>query len=156
VRLVLENSRFEKITVANELETLRLYIELEIMRFKHKVSYSIHVAGNIDTGYIEMPPLLLQPFVENAIWHGLMHKDLGGTVTVDLSQPGEHLLVVEITDDGVGREMAAIYKSKRVVRHKSSALKMTAGRVQTEILVTDLWDDDGKARGTKVTIHVPI
>jgi len=165
IRLVLENSRSEKVTVANELETLRLYIELEVMRFKNKVNYKINVAENIDTSYIEIPPLLLQPYVENAIWHGLMHKELGGTVTVNLSQSGEHLLVVEIIDDGIGREIATHYKSKSIIKHKSFGLKMTAERIQiinqlydmqTEIVVADLRDDDGKARGTKITINVPI
>jgi hypothetical protein len=80
IRLVLENSRSEKITLETELETLRLYMDMEAMRFKDKVQYSIHIAENIDTQFVEMPPLLLQPYVENAIWHGLMHLEKGGKI----------------------------------------------------------------------------
>lgn len=165
IRLVLENSRSEKVTVANELETLRLYIELEMMRFKNKVNYQINVGEDIDIGYIEIPPLLLQPYVENAIWHGLMHKEFGGTITINILQIEEHLLMLEIIDNGIGREMANNYKTKSTIKHKSFGLKMTAERIQiinqlydmqTEIIVTDLCDEDGKACGTKVTIHVPI
>ncbi len=165
IRLVLENSRSEKVTLENELETLHLYIELEVMRFKEKVQFKITVHDDIDTPYIEVPPLLLQPYVENAIWHGLMHKELGGTVNVDIWHPSEYLLHIEITDDGVGRKMAAEYKSKSTMKHKSFGLKMSDERIQainqlydiqTIITITDLIDADGKACGTKVSIDISI
>ena len=136
-----------------------------MMRFKNKVNYQINVGEDIDIGYIEIPPLLLQPYVENAIWHGLMHKEFGGTITINILQIEEHLLMLEIIDNGIGREMANNYKTKSTIKHKSFGLKMTAERIQiinqlydmqTEIIVTDLYDEDGKACGTKVTIHVPI
>ncbi|HAK77407.1 MAG TPA: hypothetical protein DCM71_10970 [Runella sp.] len=78
IRLVLENSRSERITLANELETLQLYMDMEAMRFKDKVAYEINVSDEVDTHYIEIPPLLIQPYIENAIWHGLMHKEGDG------------------------------------------------------------------------------
>jgi LytS/YehU family sensor histidine kinase len=68
---VLENSRSEKVTLKNELEALELYLEMEAMRFKEKLRFTIDVAPEIDTDSIEIPPMLLQPYVENAIWHGL-------------------------------------------------------------------------------------
>ncbi len=165
IRLVLENSRSEKITLEKELETLRLYIELEAMRFKDKVRYSIHVAPGIDRQYTELPPLLIQPYVENAIWHGLMHKKEGGTITVDITQPAEHLLQVVITDDGVGRELAAVYKSKSATRQKSFGLKMTSERIdminqvygiQATVQVDDIRDERNNAAGTKVIIKIPV
>lgn len=165
IRLVLENSRSERITLENELETLRLYIELEVMRFKEKVSYHIVIADGIDAPYVEVPPLLLQPYVENAIWHGLMHKEFGGIVHIGISQPDEHLLHIEITDNGVGREKAAEYKSKSIIRHKSFGLKMTGERIQvinelydikTEVRLLDLVDDRGVPAGTRVIIDIPI
>ncbi|MEO8772446.1 MAG: histidine kinase, partial [Ferruginibacter sp.] len=85
IRLVLENSRSEKVTLQKELETLRLYIELEAMRFKDKVKYQININPEIDQQYIDIPPLLLQPYVENAIWHGLMHKKEGGNICIDVT-----------------------------------------------------------------------
>jgi len=165
IRLVLENSRSEKVTLENELETLRLYMELEVMRFKEKVRFEISVADEIDTPYIEVPPLLLQPYVENAIWHGLMHKETGGNVRINVTQPEDQLLLVEITDDGVGREQAALYKSKSIIKHKSFGLKMTGERIQiinqlyntqTAITIVDLKDGNGNACGTQVNIYIPI
>lgn len=165
IRLVLENSRSERVTLANELETLRLYIEMEAMRFQQKVHYAIEVADSIDTDSVQMPPLLLQPFVENAIWHGLMHKEEGGTVRIVVQQPAEHLLHVEITDDGVGRQKAAEYKSKSATRSKSFGMKMTSERIelinqlyhtQTQVAIIDLVDARGQATGTKVVVEIPV
>ena len=105
--ILLENSRSEKVTLENELETLRLYLEMEIMRFGGKVAYELDVAENVSLDYLQIPPLLLQPFVENAIWHGLMHREEGGKVRVRVTQPEEQWLRVDITDDGVGPAKAA-------------------------------------------------
>ncbi len=165
IRLVLENSRSEKVTLQKELETLKLYIELEAMRFKNKVNYQINVVPHIDQQYIEIPPLLLQPYVENAIWHGLMHKQEGGNISIDIYQPSEHLLHIEINDDGIGREMAKRHKSKSATRQKSFGLKMTSERLdainhiyqtKTEVKIVDLVDADNNAAGTKVIIEIPL
>jgi len=165
IRLVLENSRSEKVTLQKELETLKLYIELEAMRFKDKVQYKINVVPHIDQQYIEIPPLLLQPYVENAIWHGLMHKPEGGNITIDIAQPDEYLLHIEISDDGIGREMAGQHKSKSATRQKSFGLKMTSERLdainhiyqtKTEVKIVDLADTEGNAAGTKVIIEIPL
>ncbi|RAI77267.1 sensor histidine kinase [Spirosoma telluris] len=77
IRLVLENSRSERVTLQNELDALQLYLTMEAMRFKAKLNFRIDMAPAIDAEFIEIPPLLLQPYVENAIWHGLMHKESG-------------------------------------------------------------------------------
>ena len=165
IRLVLENSRSEKITLEKELETLRLYIELEAMRFKDKVKYHIQVSPEIDMQYTELPPLLIQPYVENAIWHGLMHKKEGGTIAIDITQPAENYVEVIIQDDGVGREQAILYKSKSATKQKSFGLKMTSERIdminqvygiKATVEVEDLKDDKNKATGTKVIIKIPV
>ena len=165
IRLVLENSRSERVTLTNELETLRLYIEMEAMRFGQKVRYSIIVEPTVDVESIQIPPLLIQPFVENAIWHGLMHKPDGGSVTVAVQQPQDHLLEVSITDDGVGRIKAAAYKSKSATSHKSFGMKVTAERIDlinqmyhthTQVRIDDLTDAAGQPTGTRVTVTIPI
>lgn len=165
IRLVLENSRSELVPLQNELEALQLYIELEAMRFKQKVQFTIHVASEIDQRYVCIPPLLLQPYVENAIWHGLMHKPEGGTVSVEVSQPKDNLLHIEITDDGVGRERAAELKSKSAGKHKSFGMQVTADRIrminqlyniQTQARVVDIVDSFGEACGTKVILEIPV
>ena len=165
IRLVLENSRSEKVTLENELETLILYAEMEVMRFKNKVRFHLKIADEIDTIFIEIPPLLLQPFVENAIWHGLMHKDQGGNVTVDVSMATEKLLHVEVTDDGVGRQKSMEYKSKSATVNKSFGMKVTNERIEminhiykinTNIKIIDLQDQNQIASGTKVIIEIPV
>jgi sensor histidine kinase YesM len=165
IRLVLENSRSEKITLKNELETLRLYIEMEAMRFKNKVGYRINVEEDIDQQFVEIPPLLLQPFVENSIWHGLMHKDEGGEVIVNIKQENDELLHIEIIDNGIGRKQANEYKSKSAIKQKSFGMKVTAERIElinhlyntdTKVTIEDLMDENGEALGTRVIIIIPI
>ena len=165
IRLVLENSRSDLVPLQSELEALQLYIELEAMRFKHKVQFRIEVAPDIDQRYLCIPPLLLQPYVENAIWHGLMHKSEGGTVTVVVSQPKDNLLHIEITDDGVGRERAGELKSKSAGKHKSFGMQVTADRIrminqlyntQTQARIVDLVDSFGEACGTRVILEIPV
>lgn len=165
IRLVLENSRSEKVTLEKELQTLTLYIEMEAMRFKNKVRYSIEVANDIDASYIEIPPLLIQPYVENAIWHGLMQKKEGGLIRIDISLFAFNLLHIEISDNGVGRKLAQEYKSKSVTTKKSFGLKMTSERMQlinqvyktnTSVEIIDETDEQNNACGTKVIIEIPL
>ena len=165
IRLVLENSRSEKVTLQKELETLRLYIELEAMRFKDKVKYQINIPPEIDQQYIDIPPLLVQPYVENAIWHGLMHKKEGGNICINVTLPLEHCLQIEITDNGIGRELAAEFKSKSATRQKSFGLKMTSERIdiinqvyniKADVQIIDVKDEMNNASGTKVIIKIPV
>ncbi len=165
IRLVLENSRSEKVTLANELETLRLFMDMETMRFGQKLHYAIDLADDIDAYGIQIPPLLLQPFVENAIWHGLMHKEEGGTVTVSVQQPQPDRLRIEVTDNGIGRTKAAEYKSKSATKSKSFGMKLTADRIElinqlyhthTQVHINDLVDAAGQGIGTTVIIEIPV
>jgi LytS/YehU family sensor histidine kinase len=165
IRLVLENSRSEKITLKKELETVELYIKLEAMRFKDKVGYSIIVSPAVDIQYTELPPLLIQPYIENAIWHGLMHKKEGGCIKIQIDQQDDDTLLIDITDNGIGREQAAMFKSKSATSQKSFGLKMTADRIEiinqiyginAEVIVIDLKDDANHSTGTKVMIKIPV
>ena len=165
IRLVLENSHSEKVSLQKELETLRLYIELEAMRFKDKVQYKIEVAPEIDQQYTEIPPLLIQPYVENAIWHGLMHKKNGGVINIAVTQSTEQSLLIEISDNGVGRQVSATYKSKSATRQKSFGMKMTSERIsiinqlykmEADIQIKDIKDAFDNTAGTKVSIKIPV
>ncbi len=165
IRLVLENSRTDRVTLHNELEALQLYSDLEAMRFKEKVQVHIRIDPDIDLHFVTIPPLLLQPYVENAIWHGLMHKPEGGTVTVDITQPTDPCLHVEITDDGIGRARAAELKSKSAGNHKSFGMQVTADRIrminslyntQTEAHILDLVAPNGDPLGTKIVLDIPV
>ncbi len=164
IRLVLENSRKEKVDLQSELESLRLYIEMEAMRFKEKLQYTI--TENIDTSYMEIPPLLIQPYVENAIWHGLMHREKGGNIDIVVAGGDTaDLLKIVITDNGVGRAKAAELKSKSAVIRKSFGMKVTSERIalinqlfntNTTVVITDLYQENGEAGGTQVILQIPV
>jgi ligand-binding sensor domain-containing protein len=164
IRLVLENSRKEKVDLHSELESLKLYIEMEAMRFKEKLQYSI--TENIETSYTEIPPLLIQPYVENAIWHGLMHKEAGGNIDIVVDKGDmDDYLKITITDDGIGRVKAATLKSKSAIKQKSYGMRVTSERIalinqlfktNTTVQILDLVHSDGEAAGTQVIIQIPI
>lgn len=166
IRRVLDNSRNERITLSSELKALELYIEMEAMRFKEKLKYSISVPDDLETEYIEIPPLLLQPYVENAIWHGLMYKEEGGHIDITASMSEDNsVLEITITDDGVGRAKAMEIKSKSTTNHRSYGMKATSDRIafinQTyktgaTVNIQDLVDVDGKPAGTQVIIQIPV
>ncbi len=163
IRLILDNSRSETISIEKELETLKLYVLLESARFDNKYNCVYHIAENVNTGSIMIPPMLLQPFVENAIWHGLMQKEGEGTITVEIKKKDEEFLNISITDDGIGREKSAELKSKSAT-HKSHGLKVTSQRIEmmnklnstgAQVHIIDLKDDKGHATGTKVELIIP-
>jgi sensor histidine kinase YesM len=165
IRLVLENSRSEKVTLKNELDALELYLEMEAMRFKEKLRFGIEVPPELDIETIEIPPMLLQPYAENAIWHGLMQKKEGGSVHVKVVQKHPDCLQVTITDDGIGRTKAAALKSKSATTNKSFGMKVTNERIalinqlyqtNTKVQVHDLTDAEGKAAGTEVVLEILI
>lgn len=165
IRMVLENSRSERVTLQNELTMLQLYADMEIMRFKQKLSFFVEVEPGIDANFVEIPPLLIQPYVENAIWHGLMHKSEGGSVRVRATQAREDTLQLTITDDGVGRARAAELRSKSASHRKSFGLKMTSERIalvnqlyqtRTQVAIEDLVAADGLPAGTEVVLQIPI
>ena len=165
VRLVLENSRSNRVTLNDELQALELYLEMETMRFGSKLTFQIEIDPAIDSEFVEIPPLLIQPYVENAIWHGLMHKEKGGTVWVRVEQPQENGLLITIKDDGVGRAKATELKSKSAIQHKSFGMKITSERIelinqmyhtQAQVQIRDMTDAMGQPIGTEVILHIPI
>jgi sensor histidine kinase YesM len=166
IRLIMENSRTDKIPLASELTALKLYIELEAMRFKEKLQYNIHVDKDVEIDYIEIPPLLLQPYVENAIWHGLMHKEEGGKIDVDITMVNaKTTLQINITDNGIGRRRSAELKSKTATAHKSYGMKVTSERLElinhmyktgAEVKIFDLTDENNNSTGTTIIILIPV
>lgn len=164
IRLILDNSRTDKVSLDRELEALRLYIDMEAMRFNDRFEYEIRVSPDVPAEHLELPPLLIQPFVENAIWHGLMHKKEKGKLSVRLSKDQQNLNVV-VEDNGVGRQRALELKSKSATTQKSHGLQVTAERMElirelyglsAETKIEDLYHADGSAAGTRVNISIPI
>ena len=163
IRLILDNSRSETISIEKELETLKLYVLLEAARFDDKFKCVYLIAEDVNTSSIMIPPMLLQPFVENAIWHGLMQKEGEGTIVIDIKLADDEFLNISITDDGIGREKASQLKSKSAA-HKSHGLKVTSQRIEmmnklnssgATVNIVDLKDEQGLAKGTRVELIIP-
>ena len=164
IRLILQNSQEALIPLESELESLQLYLELEAVRFDYHFDYKISVPNDMDIEVLKVPPLIIQPYVENAIWHGLMQKEEKGHLEIKLFQE-EDSLCCRITDDGIGRKKAAELKSKTASSHKSMGMQITASRIEmlqqkkqmdTYIKITDLVLADGSAGGTEVMLKIPI
>ena len=163
MRMALHNSEKAFITLETELEALRLYLELERLRFKNAFDYSITLVNTIETTEIFIPPLLFQPFAENAIWHGLMHKKGFGHLDIALNVEGQ-ILHCFITDNGIGRQEAALMKSKSVENNKSMGMQKTVARLallneqsneNTFFTVEDVMDEHDYVSGTKVMLKIP-
>ena len=163
IRLILQNSRVPFISLESELEALQLYLELEGVRFNHHFQYNITVEEGIDSSLVKVPPLIIQPYAENAIWHGLMQKEDKGKLDIRFFlRDGD--LFCEMTDDGIGREKARKIKSNSTPTHKSMGMKITAERLallqsknlsEDYIVITDLILADGKPGGTEVLLKIP-
>lgn len=163
VRLMLENSEQTEISLKDELETLEAYIQLEAIRFNNKMDYKIDVDSGIDQEDTYLPSMVLQPFVENAIWHGLLHKNQKGKLTIDIKEDGDNLLC-SVIDNGVGREKSLILKKDGGLKKKSMGIQITTDRlklltkqkIKDVIKIIDLKDNDNNPLGTKVNIQIPL
>jgi len=164
VRQVLNNSKNKLVSLEDELTALQLYLELEQLRFNNKFDFEIIKDRKIDAESAMVPPLLIQPYVENAIWHGLMHKDGAGSIVIAVELSDGHLKFT-IEDNGIGRKKAMEYKSKFGVKKQSVGMKITRDRIEmlnemyrinTELRVIDLENPDGSAAGTRIEMNIPL
>lgn len=158
MRNILDLSKQETITIGKEITTLNLYMELEALRLENKFDYTIKADKNIETELIKMPPLIIQPFVENAIWHGLHNKKDKGNILVDISGTKDNQLLIVIQDDGIGRKASSLLK-KQQVNHKSYGIEITMNRLQllneqNSVNIIDLYKENNVASGTKVEIKI--
>jgi sensor histidine kinase YesM len=158
IRQTLENSQYPLISLDKELESLRIYITLEMERFENIFSVNYEIPGQILNNHYKIPPLVLQPYVENAIQHGLRHKKSGaGQLTISFSEKG-NMIVLKITDNGIGRKVSQRIKESDGTLHHSMALELTNKRL--EILrgggtVTINDHPFAKETGTEVIINLP-
>ncbi|MBS1496596.1 MAG: histidine kinase [Bacteroidetes bacterium] len=162
IRMILDSSRNEVVPIAKDMETLQLYIDLEQLRFNNKFIYKPVIDRALLNGDYSVPSLLIQPYVENAIVHGLAHSEnenLYLTITATLQQD---VIKYVIQDNGIGRQQAAIYNLHNKPNHKSVGLQITEHRINNfnnrqytnPISITDLTDENGKPCGTKVEIII--
>lgn len=164
VRMVFHNSQSALVTLESELEALQLYLELEAVRFDNHFDYSISVDAELDPSVLKIPPLIIQPYAENAIWHGLMHKEERGKLEISIYPEGE-VLVCRIKDDGVGRKRSEEMNANRETTHKSMGMRITADRIallqqqnmlHEAIEINDLVLADGSAGGTEIILKMPL
>ncbi|MCB9231945.1 MAG: histidine kinase [Bacteroidia bacterium] len=162
MRRIMENSRHKFITLSEEIETLRLYLEIESLRFEQKFNFEIGLSPEIDAEDIEIPPMIIQPYVENSIWHGLLHKDGGGLISIQLKLEGD-FLICYIEDNGIGRKASGDLKSKHDQKHASVGMALTlerlellgsAGNLKSSVQVVDLHHPDGSPAGTRVELYI--
>jgi tetratricopeptide (TPR) repeat protein len=160
MRLVLDNSQQDFITLNKEQEMLSLYIKLEHYRFRDKFDYEFHVSDEINGELVGLPPMLIQPYIENAVWHGLRYKESKGKLAVRFSKQ-ENEIEVQIEDDGIGRQKSLELKTTNQKKHNSTGLKNIHERLSIinkvyhsnyRVAIEDLPDGGG----TKVRIHLPV
>lgn len=164
MRAILNNSSQSFITLEKELESLRLYMKLEQLRFDSKFSFEFKIDDTIDEEFILIPPMLIQPFIENSIIHGIMPKSGYGNILINLKEQ-ENSLFCSIIDDGVGRAESNKQKDALFKKHKSIGMEVTRNRLQllgeemkiaTYMEVIDLKDNYNKPIGTRVDMIIPI
>ncbi|GGH41394.1 histidine kinase [Mangrovimonas yunxiaonensis] len=160
MRAVLENSEADFIPLKKEMELLQLYTKLEHFRFKDQFDYEILVAPEITVEDYQIPPMLLQPFIENAVWHGLRYKTQKGMLRITLEQLGKNELQIIIADNGIGREKSKALKTKHQEKHNSKGMSNIKKRVEilnkmhkdkVDVYIDDL-DRLQEDVGTKVTV----
>lgn len=166
LRLVLEHSDVGEVSLQEELEVLDLYISLEKLRFKNDMHYQFNLDDDVDPEEIRIPPMLIQPHLENAIWHGLRHKEGEKNLMLSIKETIPDYLEVIIQDDGIGRKKAASMKKQRLggTNHQSKGKQLSENRMEllrntyrmASMIINDLYHSDGEAAGTKVILMIPM
>lgn len=161
MRAVLENSEEDFIPLEKEIELLELYTKLEHFRFQDKFDYSIEVDPKIKIDEFQIPPMLLQPYIENAVWHGLRYKEEKGWLQIDISYINRNEIAITISDNGIGRERSKALKTQNQKKHNSKGLSNIQKRV---VILNDMYKDKvdvqiedinkGEETGTKVVVTI--
>lgn len=160
MRAVLENSDEDFIPLSKELELLELYTKLEHSRFSDKFDYRITVDEDIDIDAFQIPPMLLQPYIENAIWHGLRYREDKGFLKIELKQKDKLALEISITDNGIGRKNSAALKTQNQKKQKSKGMGNIKKRIEilndmfrdrVDVIISDL---ETNGTGTKVLFTI--
>ncbi len=163
IRIILSNSRMEKVPFADDMKTISLYVDLELLRFNHNFCYVTDIDSVLTETDYPVPPLLIQPFVENAIVHGFANSDKKNLqLKISALLRGEYI-IYHIEDNGVGRAQATEYNSVNKPNHVSLGLQITQQRInifneqhhaQSTVDTEDLHDDNGQPAGTRVTVKI--
>jgi len=164
VRKILEASSQREISLAEELETVELYMNIENIRFSNEINFTVHIKDDIDVHNIKIPSLILQPFLENALWHGLSSKDGAKNIDLEVKRGKNGFIEIVITDNGVGRDAAEKIKDSKVLKRKSVGIDITKERLANfsrdyenyfHVDIIDKFDDETNPVGTQIVIYIP-
>jgi len=164
IRKILEASSLKEIPLAEELETVELYMNIENIRFSNEINFEIKVDEDIDTHVVKIPSLILQPFLENALWHGLSSKEGDKSIVMHVGRRKNGFVNISIADNGVGREEAERLKRNKVLKRKSVGIDITKERLANfsrdyqnsfDVEIVDLFGKNGEATGTKIILNIP-
>jgi len=165
IRKTLESSTVKEVSLEEELSIMDLYLNIENIRFSNEIDFQFKVdEEHLDIAKIKVPPLVLQPFLENALWHGLSSKKGDKKIDVEVSKELEDFVSIKITDNGIGREQSALIKKNKLIKRKSVGLHLTKERLNNfvrsykntfSLNFIDLKDVNNLAVGTKVILKLP-
>jgi LytS/YehU family sensor histidine kinase len=160
MRMILANSSEAYVPLKDELKSIRYYMDLEKLRFDNKFDYNIKVGKEIDEEFIEIPPMILQPYIENAIIHGLIHKEGKGRLDISLVIKKKSILCT-IEDNGIGRVKANEIREKSGIKRNPRGMMITRQRLDIlkkqkkedfYVRIHDLKESNGNPSGTRVEI----
>ena len=165
IRSILESSSIKEVTLSEELKTMNLYMSIENIRFSNEINYIEKVDPSVNIERIKIPPLILQPFLENSIWHGLSSKKGEKEVSLSVSKISDEFIQIDIVDNGIGRDAALKIRNNKSLNRKSIGIDLTKERLQNfaneyknnfSLEYSDVIDENGNKSGTKVSLKIPI
>lgn len=164
IRKILVASSEKEISLEDELDTMQLYMNIENIRFSNEIDFEIKIEDHINTASIKVPSLILQPFLENALWHGLSSKKGNKNILLHVYRTEDNYVTIAVTDNGIGRKEADKINQDKLLKRKSVGIAITKARLANfskgytndyRIEIKDLYDDDQKPTGTKVIVQIP-
>jgi tetratricopeptide (TPR) repeat protein len=165
IRKILVASNEKDISLADELETMKLYMNIENIRFSNEIDFKIKIDEKINPENIRVPSLILQPFLENSLWHGLSSKTDDKRIELDIKKESDDYITISITDNGVGRKVSHERKLNKTLQRDSVGIEITRERLfnfskrfarMYDLKIEDLFDHQNEASGTKVILNIPI
>jgi len=165
IRKILATTQDKEISLSEEIETMKLYLNIENIRFKNEINYNIVIDNDLNIDTIKIPGLILQPFLENAVWHGLSLKKGNKNLTIKINRNHSSFVDISIIDNGIGRQRSYEINKDKSVKKESFGIKITKDRLKNYfkdfkhkclITFTDLKDSKGNPKGTKVVLRIPL
>ncbi len=165
IRKILDASRVKVVSLADELETMDLYMSIENIRFSNEINFEVFVDNDINLDQIKIPSLILQPFLENALWHGLSSKKEQKNIKLSITSTEKNFVKITIADNGIGREAAKKITDDKIIKRKSIGIALTRSRLANfvkdfknsfSVEFIDLKDQNNMATGTEVVLTIPM